>query len=74
MTPKSSIGNIERYLILCRAFPIRNNSIICGFSFSFFVHDWTEAKHDCKPVSAAAESAVQMTYTACSRQQRDGDG
>ena len=31
---------------------------LSGFSFSLFVdiHDWTEAKHDCRPFSAAAES------------------
>ena len=58
MTPRSSIGNIERYLLRCRSFPIRRNSVLFGFSFSLFVniHDWTEAKHDCKPFSAAAES------------------
>ena len=58
MTPRSSIGNIERYLLCCRSFPIRRNSVLSGFSFTLFadIHDWTEAKHDCKPFSAAAES------------------
>ena len=37
---------------------IRRNSVLSGFGFSLFVdiHDWTEAKHDCKPFSAAAQS------------------
>ena len=37
---------------------MRRNSVLSGFSFSLFVdiHDWTEAKHDCRPFSAAAES------------------
>ena len=58
MTPRSSIGNVERYLICCRSFPIRRNSVLSGFSFSLLadIHDWTEAKHDCKPFSASAES------------------
>ena len=36
---------------------MRRNSVLSGFSFSLFVdiHDWTEAKHDCRPFSAAAE-------------------
>ena len=48
LTPRSSIGNIERYLHHCRSFPIRRNSVLSGFSFSLLVdiHDWTEAKHD----------------------------
>ena len=51
LTPRSSIGNIERYLLRCRSFQIRRNSVLYGFSFSLLVdiHDWTEAKHDCKP-------------------------
>ena len=58
MATKSSIGNIERYLLCCRSFSIRRNSVLSGCSFSLFVdiYDWTEAKHDCKPFSAAAES------------------
>ena len=58
MTLRSSIGNLERYLLHCRSFPIRRNSVLFGFSFSLLIdiHDWTEAKHDCKPFSAAAES------------------
>ena len=37
---------------------MRRNSVLSGFSFSLFddIHDWTEAKHDCRPFSAAAES------------------
>ena len=65
MTPRSSMGNIERYLLPCQLFPIRRNSVLSGFSFSLLVdiHDWTVAKHDCKPFSAAAESAdAKETY------------
>ena len=61
MTPRSSIGNIERYL-LCP-----------GFSCSLLVdiHDWTEAKHDCKPLSAAAESPdAKETYSLLSSAER----
>ena len=52
LTPKSSIGNIKRYFFLCHSFPIRRNSVLSGFSFSLFVniHDWTEARRDCKPL------------------------
>ena len=48
LKPKSSIGNIERYLLHCRSFPIRRNSVLSGFGFSLFVsiHGWTEVKHD----------------------------
>ena len=37
---------------------MRRNFVLSGLSFSLFVdiHDWTEAKHDCRPFSAAAES------------------
>ena len=66
MTPRSSIGNIERYLLRCRSFPIRRNLVLSGFSFSLFVdiHDWTAAKHDCKPFSAAAEPPdAKETYS-----------
>ena len=36
---------------------MRRYSVLSGFSFSLFVdiHDWIEAKHDCRPFSAAAE-------------------
>ena len=46
LTPKSSVGKKEGYLLCCRSFPIRRNSDLSGFSFSLFVdiHDWTEAK------------------------------
>ena len=58
LTSRSSVGNIERYLLRCRSYPIRRNSVLSGFSFSLLVdiHDRTVAKHDCKPFSAAAES------------------
>ena len=58
LTPKNSIGNRKRYLLHCRSFPIRRNSVLFGFSFSLFidVHDCTEAKHNCIPFNAAAES------------------
>ena len=54
---QSSIGNINRYLLHCRSFPMRRNSVLSGFSFSLFVyiHDWTAAKHESGPFSAAAE-------------------
>ena len=66
MTPRSSIGNIERCLLRCCSFPIMRNSDLSGFSFSLLVdiHHWTEAKHDCKPFSAGAESPdVKETYS-----------
>ena len=66
ITPRSSIGNIERYLLRCRSFSIRRNSVLSGFSISIFVdiHDWTEAKHDCKPFSATEESHdAKETYS-----------
>ena len=53
-------------MLHCRLFPIRRNSVLSGFTFSLFVdiHDWTEAKHDCKPFSAAAESPdAKETYS-----------
>ena len=65
MTSRSSMGNIERYLLRCHSFQMRN-SVLSGFSFSLFVdiHYWTEAKHDCKPFSAAAESPdAKETYS-----------
>ena len=37
LTSKSSIGNIERYLLHCPLFLIRKNSVLSGFSFSLFV-------------------------------------
>ena len=54
MRPRSSIGNIERHLLRCCSFPIKRNSVLSGFSFSLLVdiHDWTEAKHDWKPLIA----------------------
>ena len=58
MTPKSSIGNIERYLFCCLSFPVRWNSVLSGFAFSLFIdiHGWTEDKHACEPLSATKES------------------
>ena len=50
----------------CRLLPIRRNSVLSEFNFSLFVdiHNWTEAKHDCKPFSAAAESPdAKKTYS-----------
>ena len=46
-------------LLLCiSVFSIRRNSGLSGYSFSLFIdiHNWTEAKHDCKAFSAAADS------------------
>ena len=66
LTPKSSMGNIERYLLHCSSFMIRRNSVLSGFRFGvfFLIHDWTEAKHDCKPFGAAAESPDEKeTYS-----------
>ena len=76
LTPRSVIGNIDKYLLRCRSFSIRRNSVLSGFSFSLFVdiHDWTEAKHDCKPFSAAAESPDARKRTAGCHQHRDGEG
>ena len=56
-----------------RSFPIRRNSVLYGFSVSLFVliHEWTEAKHDCEPFSAAAESPdAQKTYSWLSSAKR----
>ena len=53
-------------MLRCRSFPVRRNSVLSGFSYSLLVdmHDWTEAKHDCKPFSAAAESPdAKETYS-----------
>ena len=46
--PKSSIGNIERYLLLCHSLLIRRNSCRSGFNFSVVINiqDWTGARHD----------------------------
>ena len=66
LTPRSSMGNIERFLLRCRSFPIRRNSVLSGLNFSLIVdiHDWTEAKYDCKPFSAVAESSdAKETYS-----------
>ena len=66
LTLESSIGNIERNLLLCRSFPIRRNSGLTGFSFRLFVHirDWKEAKHNCKLFSASVESPdAKKTYS-----------
>ena len=66
LTPTSSIGYMERYLLRCRWFSILRNSVLSGFSFSLFIdiQDWTEAKNDCKPFSAAAESPdAKETYS-----------
>ena len=66
LTPKHSIGNIMRNLLCGRSFPKRRNSFLSGFSFSLFIviHDWTEAKHDCKLFSAVAEAPdAKETYS-----------
>ena len=62
MTLNSPMGHIEKTFLLSHSFPIRRNSVLSRFSFSLIVdiHDWTEAKHDCKPFSAAAESPDAM--------------
>ena len=66
MIPKSSIGNIERYLLCYHSFPIRRNSVLSGFSFSLFVdiHEWTEAKHDCKPFSGVVPTFTSVNFNA----------
>ena len=58
---------------------MRRNSVISGFSFSLFVdiRDWIEAKHDCRPFSAAAESPDEKeiySWLAGYRQHRDDEG
>ena len=65
LTLKTSIRNIERYLLHSRSFSLRRNSVLSGFSFSLFdIHDWTDAKHDCKLFSATAESPdAKETYS-----------
>ena len=69
MTPKSSKGNIERYLLRCRSFLIRWNSVLSGFSFSLFVniHKRTETQaHFCKPFSDAGKDLhgyLQVEFT-----------
>ena len=73
LTPKSSIGNVESYLLCCLSFPIRRNLILSGFSFSLLVDidEWTEAKHYCKPFSANADSPdAKETYCWLSSAQR----
>ena len=73
LTPRSPIANIERYLLCCPSFLIKRNSVLSGFSFSLVVdiHDWTEAKHDCKPFSAAGESPdAKETYSWLSSAKR----
>ena len=69
LTPKSAIGNTERYLLGCQSFPITKNSVLSGFGFSLLVdiHDWTEAKHDCKSFSSPTESPdAKETYSCLS--------
>ena len=68
LTPELEIGNIERYLLCCCSFLTRRNSVLSAFSFSLFIsiQDWTEAKHHCKPFSAAAESS-DAKYSYISR-------
>ena len=67
LTLKSSIGSIERYLLHCHSFPIRRNSVLSIFTFSLFIniHDWTEAKHDCKPFGATDESSDAKESYSC---------
>ena len=57
LIPKSSIGNIERYLLRCRSFPMKRNSVFTWFRFSLFIA-MTEQRPGtaCKPFTAAAES------------------
>ena len=46
--------------------PNKEEFILSGFSFNLFVdiQDWTEVNHDCKPLSAAAESPdAKETYS-----------
>ena len=45
------------------------------FSLLVDIHDWTEAKHDCKPLSTAAEFPdAKKIYTDGCRQHTDGEG
>ena len=55
-TPKTQL-EAERYLLLCHSLPMRRNSVWSGFSCSLFpdIHDWIEANHDLKLLSAGAE-------------------
>ena len=52
------------------------NSVLSGFGFSLFVdiHDWTEAKHDCRSSSAATDFPDERKYTAGCHQLRDDEG
>ena len=64
-TKKLNRKHIEGYLLRCRSFPIRRNSVLSGFTLSLLVdiQDWTEAKHKYKPFGAAAESPdAKETY------------
>ena len=66
-TEKLNWKHREAFALL--SFPIRRNSVLSGFRFSLLVdiHDWTEAKHDCKPFGAAAESPdAKETYSSLS--------
>ena len=56
-------------MLRCLSLPIRRNSVLSGFSYSLFIdiHDWTDAKHNCKPFSPAAESPDENeTYSSIS--------
>ena len=69
-----SLGNIKSYLLCCQLFTIRRNSVSPGLSFSLFfdIEDWTEAKHDCKPFSVAAESPDAKDTCRCLEMVKDG--
>ena len=65
-TEKLDWKHREVFAPLSRSFPIRRDSVLSGFSCSLLVdiHDWTEAKHDCKPFSAGAKSPdAKETYS-----------
>ena len=67
-TSKSSTGSREIFALLPFV-PDEENSVLSGLSFSLFtvIHDCTEAKHNCKLLSAAAESLdAKSTYSRLS--------
>ena len=64
LTPKISIGNVERYMLCCRSLPIRVGGPLYLDSVSVHSSTRTGAKHDCEPFSAAVKSPdAKETYS-----------
>ena len=75
LTPKSSIGNIESYLLHCHSFPIRRNSVYLG-SVSVYTSTSTT---EWRPTTTLNHSMLQQshlmhrTYTVGYHQHGDGE-